>query len=456
MKVVIWGTGKFYQVNKEKIYKDLEVVAFVDNQVLKQGQYLDGIRICAPNELLSLEYDFIFILCAQYMDIRKQIDNMDLPENIRVYDIRQIDMLCQCGSAVFFDYSDKKPKKKKLLVFSHALISTGAQNVLFIGLQILAKQGYEILVVSKSDGVLRERLAQINISVVILQDYRNTNPDMVKLTSWADIILVNTLWLSFLVEELSMFNKPVFWWLHESGALSYIDVRSIRKCLKQDNVHTYAVSNVVRSYIEERTGIFDRIKLLPFGIPEYDNPVVVQKDVAKLVFAIIGGIHYIKGQDIFIEAINKLSEKYKEQAEFWIVGPGCLGDEELKVVDTNRCIKIVGEIDNRKMPELYAQIDVVVCCSREEAMSVTIIEGFMNEKAIIVSERAGVADFVNDGKDGIVMRNEDVDQLCETIMWMIDEPQKVKEMGRKSRKLYDKYFSLSVYEKNILKEMYMM
>ena len=200
--------------------------------------------------------------------------------------------------------------------------------------------------------------------------------------------------------------------------------------------------------------MFNKIQLLPFGIPEYDAKVECADAVKnKVIFAIIGGMGHIKGQDIFIDAISCLPPQYLNSAEFWIVGGGTLADDLVQKASLIDSIKILGEIDNKKMPELYEKLDVVVCCSREESMSVTVIEGFMNEKTVIVSENAGVAAFIDNGNNGFVFKNEDVKGLCERIKWVIDNRDMSIIIGKESRKIYDKYFSIPVFEERILKIM---
>lgn len=454
MKTIIWGIGKNYEANKKIFRKEIEIVGFIDNNKEKQGKELDGIKIYSPKEINDLDFECIFILCKRYAEVRKQLMQLDVQDDIVVYDVTQIEILCELPKAVYYDYSVHKRNAKKLLVFSPALISTGAQNVLYVFLSILMKQNYDITVVSKADGALRERLEQIKVSVVITADFRSCNPEIAELVDWADVILVNTLWLSYVVEGVSTCKKTILWWLHESAALSYVDIPSLKRNLLTKNVCTYAVSEVVKKYLEGKSGLFNKIKLLPFGIPEYDAKVECADAVKnKVIFAIIGGMGHIKGQDIFIDAISCLPPQYLNSAEFWIVGGGTLADDLVQKASLIDSIKILGEIDNKKMPELYEKLDVVVCCSREESMSVTVIEGFMNEKTVIVSENAGVAAFIDNGNNGFVFKNEDVKGLCERIKWVIDNRDMSIIIGKESRKIYDKYFSIPVFEERILKVM---
>ena len=447
-KVLIWGTGDYYQANKSIFYSDIEIVGFIENDFALQGTIVDSKQVYNPDAVFSMEYDFIFILCPEYQEIRRQLMKLDLPRNIVVYDVTQIEMLCPLRELFYYNYPREATEKTKLLIFSPALISTGAQNVLMSLIMILNKRKFDITVVSKSDGVLKTKLLDMGISVVVTPDFRADSDHIRSLVAWSDVILVNTLWLSYLVEGVKKYDRHVIWWLHESAMLAYLDINSIYRCLCDEKVITYAVSKVVSDYLEEKTGQFGRIRLLPFGIPSYAKESSKTEN-RKLVFALIAGVSYIKGQDIYLNAINALSKKYKDKATFLLIGAGSLDNTLQGIVDCNDCIQVLGEIDNRLMPKTYSEIDIVCCCSREESMSVTVIEGFMNGKLAIISDKAGVASYVSDGENAFVVNVEDVEAWKNSFEWVIDHPRLANNIGNASRKLYDAYFTMEAFESRV-------
>ena len=212
---------------------------------------------------------------------------------------------------------------KRVLIFSHALSSTGAQNVLYQVCDVLRKNDFQVTVVSKSDGILRERFIEIGIPVIIIRDIYSKKKNIDELVAWSDMIFVNTLLLYDTVYELSNYNKKLIWWIHESGELDYIQ-EDFELIEKKENVSIYSVSPLVRRMIWKKYSEKLKIESLLYGIPQYDTQVVKTIRQEKMIFALIGWIGYIKGQDIFLSAVNQLSATIREQAEFWIVGGGKL------------------------------------------------------------------------------------------------------------------------------------
>ncbi len=449
MRLVIFGAGKMYQEYKKDIKKDIEIVGFIDNEMSKWGKHLDGIMIYPPSDLITLEYDAVFLLSIYYRDMRLQLRKMGIPRN-KIFTIdNHIELLVKDKPMHCYGILHQESSGKRVLIFSHALSSTGAQNVLYQVCDVLRKNDFQVTVVSKSDGILRERFIEIGIPVIIIRDIYSKKKNIDELVAWSDMIFVNTLLLYDTVYELSNYNKKLIWWIHESGELDYIQ-EDFELIEKKENVSIYSVSPLVRRMIWKKYSEKLKIESLLYGIPQYDTQVVKTIRQEKMIFALIGWIGYIKGQDIFLSAVNQLSATIREQAEFWIVGGGKLSSRELNIVKKHSCIKVLGEIEHTLMYKLYNQIDVVVSCSREDAMPVVVTEGCMTGKLIILSDAIGSADFIEHGKTGLVFKNEDVDGLIRWIEWAVSNREQAERIGRASKEVYKKYFSMDQFKDNLL------
>ena len=448
MRGIIFGTGKMYRQLKDRIRKDLEIVVFLDNDASKWEHKLDGIKIVSPEKICDYEYDFVFVLSIYRNEMVAQLKNMGVPDN-KIFDIYHIEKICQCEPAQYYGKLSTDNKAKKILIYSHALDSTGAQNVLYTAIQILKKRGYHLAVVSRTDGVLRRYIQKMDIPVILMRD-SYFEEEFEKLIDWADKIIVNTLLLYYVVKELLDCDKPVKWWIHETTILQDLNKELFVHISNSENVSMYAVSPLVRRKILQKVNDNIVVKELKYGVPFYNFIKKKTFQQEKIIFAIIGVINETKGQDIFLRAVESLSDDYQKKAEFLIVGRGELWTEELKQLGNFPSVKLIGEIENQKMPELYNQIDVVVCCSRLEAMSVVITEGCMTKRLVIVSDVAGIADFITNRKNGLIFKSENIEELAELMKWTIDHREQARQMGSAAKEIYEKYFSMEIFEKNLL------
>ena len=84
-------------------------------------------------------------------------------------------------------------------------------------------------------------------------------------------------------------------------------------------------------------------------------------------------------------------------------------------------------------------------------MSITTVEAMMHEIPCIVSDAAGIADFIKDGIDGIIFKSGDVDDLYDKMLWCINNKDIAEKIGKKGRRLYESTFSKAVFDNNLMR-----
>lgn len=64
-KVIVYGTGGFYEKHKERFLKDVEIVAFADSKVESSTtvseNLFEGKRVLAPHEIIEETFDMVYI-----------------------------------------------------------------------------------------------------------------------------------------------------------------------------------------------------------------------------------------------------------------------------------------------------------------------------------------------------------------------------------------------------------
>ena len=60
MRIIVFGTGKMYARYKEKL-NEMNIVVFLDNDIGKQGTFLDGRLIERPENIVKYDYDLSLI-----------------------------------------------------------------------------------------------------------------------------------------------------------------------------------------------------------------------------------------------------------------------------------------------------------------------------------------------------------------------------------------------------------
>ena len=72
LKFLLFGTGDYYERYKKWFAKE-DVLALLDNSLVKQNTYLDGNKILSPEEGVQLPYDAIVILSFYVKEMKEQL-----------------------------------------------------------------------------------------------------------------------------------------------------------------------------------------------------------------------------------------------------------------------------------------------------------------------------------------------------------------------------------------------
>ncbi|WP_287584792.1 glycosyltransferase [Candidatus Borrarchaeum sp.] len=165
------------------------------------------------------------------------------------------------------------------------------------------------------------------------------------------------------------------------------------------------------------------------------------KDNERLILY-LGRIHKIKGINLLIKAFASLLKELKD-VRLVIVGPddGFMPTLMKHVRESNidNRILFTGPLYEKEKLTAYVDADVYVLPSIYETFPNTILEAWACGTPVIVTNRCGIADFVD--KVGYVVKYNE-DQLRGAISKIISDEELRKRIGAESKKLVRKEFSL--------------
>lgn len=455
MRVLLFGTGAYYEQYK-LFFSHVTVVALLDNDEKKQGTRIDGIPVLPPQAALRETYDGIYLLSIYAAEMRRQLENIGVPpekifDRDEIYDTlaehlpaRQVIEVLPEGSAPFF------LQDKVLGVLAQDMEFNGATIALCQAVNILQKDYSHVVVISMQDGPMREKFLRAGVPVFVDPWLRIVSLDEIPWIKKCRMLLVNTN-LFYGIFRRGSGRVPILWWLHDPEMLYQGKFCEKVDGFYSDNIKVYAVGTLAAEAFQRRCPHWPVRGLLCFGMEDFGRERK-ERHSAKVVFAVVGSICYIKGQDIFVEAIQLLPTNLRQQCEFWLVGAREESAFALAVADkaaTMSEVKFLGLLKRAEIEGLYSQIDVLICPSREESMSAVSIEAMMNFCPSIVSDHAGVVAFIRNGDNGLVFPSGDAAALAEKMKWAAEHPKERQTMGEKARVIYEENFSLSAFEKNL-------
>lgn len=447
MRIIIFGTGLFYKNRRTNINRK-DIIAFIDNNKEVQETIVDGCLVLSVDRGIQLDYDYIVLMARNDNRINMESQLLELGvQSNKILDYYQYLNYCKEQSITFYYRNNGQtllPKTgQKILLLSHELSMTGAPIVLFNAALLIKKNGFTPVIMSPYDGELRQKFIENDILVVIEKNITKANGVIWNWMLTFDLIWVNTLSFSYLIDDLSSCGVPAVWWLHE-GDISYEIIGMNRMPKTSRIMDVYAVGYQAMDSFKRYLGR-DEISCLLYGIPD-------EKPREKIHFMLSGTISTRKAQDVLVDAIMLLSEETREKADFTIIGnivEQHIYDYIVQKAQNIDNLKILDGVSHEEMLQMYENIDVIVCPSRVDPMPVVVTEGLMNSKVCIVSGQTGSAKIITDGKDGVICEVS-AESLAQKIEWVICNYENLDAMKENARKLYLEKFSMDVFEKNVL------
>lgn len=147
----------------------------------------------------------------------------------------------------------------------------------------------------------------------------------------------------------------------------------------------------------------------------------------------VGRVSFKKGLDLLLEAVAPL-----DGVHVAIVGPddgdGTLGrlQEQARILGLGERLHLVGPLDTSRPEEVYGDADVFALPSRDENFGVVVAEAASVGKAIVVSDRCGVAELL---EDAALVVPVDAGATREALARLLADPDLRERLGAAAREV---------------------
>ncbi len=448
MRVILFGVGSIYNQNKELIKKHEEIVALIDNDSSIWGSTIDDYLVYKPQDLKKLKYDKVILMCRKFYEMKMQLLELEIDEKvIWTWDDYRSQFLCD-EVKYYKNNKFKNINQKRILIITHALDSTGSSVAsTYLAYALNQKNYYVLLAAAFASDMFIKEVNDNGIDIMVKSSLPHLTQKDYEWISNFDMIILNHLDMFECAFQLNG-KFPVMIWLHEPAYIykTYKKNKSENNKLL-DKVTIFGVSDVAKKIFEHFFNEYSS-KVLTYGIPDTKKTESCICKSKKIIFAVIGGIHKNKAQLDAVIAFEKLCTHIQENVELWIIGSNrdrqyyCELEEKVK---NNNQIILCGEYSREQLQEAYHSIDIVLCPSLEETMSLVITEGMMYEKVCVVSKTAGISDYIKHGYNGFICEPSNPNQLAELLVEIIKRKKEFSLIGKKARDTYEEYFTMEKF-----------
>lgn len=355
---------------------------------------------------------------------------------------------------------------KKILFFSGGSYISGLEVVTLHLMKGLLEKGYEVRCIFSgwNDGSFKKRLDEIGVPNYaikigwlyirkplwtldtllnyprayfackkILKDFK---PDICQFCSFSTSVLFYPL-----------INTKAIYNLQESYLPNFKEKAIFRLLNRKISCFT-AVSNHIVDVLQSLNIPNEKIKLIYNGItfPEISTDHESANGIGSIIkFSIIGQVVAWKGHNTIIEAAESLIKN--RITNFKVIVYGNDTTQFSKEVKRYIHQKGIGKYFEWKgfindQTEMYNNCDVVIVPSLSgEPCSLTIIESMARSKAVIVSDRGGNPELVEDQLNGMVFSATNSNQLSCCMEYLIKNEGKIVMFGKAARNTAERNYT---------------
>lgn len=155
-----------------------------------------------------------------------------------------------------------------------------------------------------------------------------------------------------------------------------------------------------------------------------------------VLIGIIGRLVPVKNHGMFITAASEVRRRRPDlDAAFVIVGDGEMSGalkglaESLGVADR---VRFAGWRED--LAALYGALDIVALTSLNEGTPLALIEAMAAGKPVIATSVGGVPDIIEDGANGILVKNNDISAFAERLIALIEDKGLRQRLGSEGLK----------------------
>jgi len=169
----------------------------------------------------------------------------------------------------------------------------------------------------------------------------------------------------------------------------------------------------------------EKIVVIPTGCPPCSNtPANAGLGEKPLIFLFAGNLSLRKGLIYLIKAWQLL--KPGKAAELWLAGTP---EVSYNIFKGQEGIRYLGALSQPELAGIYIRSDVFVLPTLLEGLAHVILEALSYGLPIITTRESGCGDFVQNGRNGLVIEAASIEALCNAMAYCLGHRAQLKKMG---------------------------
>ena len=170
---------------------------------------------------------------------------------------------------------------------------------------------------------------------------------------------------------------------------------------------------------------------------EWFEPSIEPKSDTEFTLASVTRLNVTKGHKYTLRALAKLRDQ-GHKIRFLVAGEGPYREEieaEIKSLDLDDQVTLLGSLSEKEVLDLLQSADALALTSfgLGEAAPVAVMEAMACGLPVVCSQIGGTPDMIEDGKNGLLTKQEDSDDVADALRLLLTDPTKRAAIGKAAR-----------------------
>lgn len=380
------------------------------------------------------------------------------------------------------------PKRKPRVLFLHQGGELYGSDIVFSQVVAALHDLVEPIVVLDNSGPLIDRLRPYAHEIIVhplgVLRRKHFNPagmlrcgtEILRATFWLsrliyreriDLVYSNTIGVLPGALAARITRRPHLWHIHEIIVTPKWLARALANFTYLFSTKLVCISAAVATELQ-RGQLRKRVKhvvvhnsidasLYP-SVPEPGVRVKFTSDPETVLIALVGRIHFWKGQDYFLDVLHLLNSMGYPKFLVLFVGSTYAGYEHLES-ELKRKAQILG-LESRvvfcgyrhDVPQLLSAVDIVVVPSMlPEPFGLVALEAMAAAKPVVAHAHGGLVEMIEDGVTGYLVPVGQPRVMAEKIILLAQNPELRAKMGQRGRQRVLELFSPDRFREKIRK-----
>jgi glycosyltransferase involved in cell wall biosynthesis len=169
----------------------------------------------------------------------------------------------------------------------------------------------------------------------------------------------------------------------------------------------------------------------------------------------LGTLSHLKGVLVLLSSIS-IVVKSRQDVEFVFAGSwyNKKDQEEAESIIANgglhRFVSFIGVVKGQKKDIILKSSDIFVFPGiQQEGQPLVVLEAMAAGLPILFTNRGSLRETVREGENGMEILPDNPNDLAAKVLWLLDHPLKIKQMGEQSRFWFEKCYTMDHFTENM-------